>query len=173
MPLYQLEGRTPRVHPEAYIAPTAIVIGDVEIGAGSSVWFGAVVRGDQARITIGNGSNVQDTAVIHCAEGMPTVIGNEVTIGHAALLEGCVVEDLALVGMGAILLQRSRLGRAAVLAAGAVLRQGGEVPEGMVAAGVPAEVKKAVSGDAARWVGRPAEHYRELARTYRVSLRVV
>jgi carbonic anhydrase/acetyltransferase-like protein (isoleucine patch superfamily) len=171
MPVYELEGRRPQVHPEAYLAPTAVVIGDVEIGAGSSVWFGAVIRGDHARITIGAGTNVQDQAVIHCAEDLPTRIGDEVTIGHGALLEGCVVDDLAMVGMGAIMLQRSVLGARAVLAAGGLLLQEAEIPAGMLAAGVPAQVKRAVSGEAARWIGRPAWNYRELARTYRETLK--
>jgi carbonic anhydrase/acetyltransferase-like protein (isoleucine patch superfamily) len=171
MPEFELCGKRPRVHPEAYVAPTATIIGDVEVGPGASVWFGVVLRGDQDRITIGAGSNVQDNTVIHCAEGMPTVVGENVTIGHGALLEGCLVEDLATVGMGAIMLQRSRLGAGSVLAAGALLRQGQEIPPGTIAAGVPAEVKKQVSGDAVRWVGRPAQHYQERARQYRAGLR--
>src|SRR5438128_1499806 len=116
MPEFELGGRRPRVHPDAYVAPTAVLIGDVELGANASVWFGAVLRGDESSISIGADSNVQDNAVIHCSANLPTVVGEGVTIGHLACLEGCTVEDGALVGMGAIMLQRSRLGAGAVLA---------------------------------------------------------
>src|SRR2546428_3453778 len=126
MPEFELGGRRPRVHPDAYVAPTAVLIGDVELGANASVWFGAVLRGDESSISIGADSNVQDNAVIHCSANLPTVVGEGVTIGHLACLEGCTVEDGALVGMGAIMLQRSRLGAGAVLAAGSLLTEGSE-----------------------------------------------
>jgi carbonic anhydrase/acetyltransferase-like protein (isoleucine patch superfamily) len=168
---FEFEGRRPRVHDEAYVAPTAVLVGDVEVGAGASIWFGAVLRGDESSIQVGEGSNIQDNAVIHCSEGMPTVIGRDVTIGHAALLEGCIVEDGALVGTGSIMLQRSRLGAGSMLAAGAVLGEGSEVPPGHLAAGVPAQVKKELSGSSADWMPRPAGHYQRLGRAYRQTLR--
>jgi carbonic anhydrase/acetyltransferase-like protein (isoleucine patch superfamily) len=171
VPEYELEGIRPRVHPDAFIAPTAVLIGDVEVGPGASIWFGAVLRGDQAAIVIGAGSNVQDNAVIHCSEGLPTLIGENVTIGHQACLEGCVVEAGALVGTGAIMLQRSRLGAGSLLAAGAVLAEGRDVPAGHLAAGVPAQVKKPLSGSSAHWVQGPAEHYQANARRFRGALR--
>jgi carbonic anhydrase/acetyltransferase-like protein (isoleucine patch superfamily) len=171
MPEFELDGKRPRVHPDAYVAPTAALIGDVEVGAGASVWFGVVLRADEAAIVIGPGSNVQDNCVIHCAAGLPTTIGENVTVGHQACLEGCVVEDGAVVGMGAIMLQRSRLGAGSMLAAGAVLPEGREVPAGHLAAGVPAEVKKPLAGSSARWVGWTAEHYRENGRRYQRALR--
>jgi carbonic anhydrase/acetyltransferase-like protein (isoleucine patch superfamily) len=171
MPEFELDGRRPRVHPDAYVAPTAVLIGDVELGAGASVWFGAILRGDESTITIGRGSNVQDGTVIHCSAGLPTVVGENVTIGHRACLEGCVVEDGALVGTGSIMLQRSRLGKGAMLAAGSVLGEGREVPAGHLAAGIPAEVKKELSGSSADWVVRPAQHYRENSVRYRRGLR--
>ncbi len=171
MPELELDGKRPRVHPDAFVAPTAAVIGDVEIGREASIWFGVVLRGDEASIVVGDGSNVQDNAVVHCAAGLPTVIGAEVTVGHHACLEGCVVEDGAVVGIGAIMLQRSRLGAGAMLAAGAVLPEGKEVPAGHLAAGVPADVKKPLSGSSERWVTRTAEHYQETGRRYRKGLR--
>jgi carbonic anhydrase/acetyltransferase-like protein (isoleucine patch superfamily) len=171
MPEFELGGRRPRVHPDAYVAPTAVLIGDVELGPGASVWFGVVLRGDEARITIGAGSNVQDNVVIHCSRELPTVIGENVTIGHMACLEGCMVEDGALVGTGAIMLQRSRLGAGAMLAAGALLQEGGEVPSGQLAAGVPAVVKKPLSGSSAGWLERAAVHYRQNIERYRRDLR--
>jgi carbonic anhydrase/acetyltransferase-like protein (isoleucine patch superfamily) len=171
MPEFELGGRRPRVHPDAYVAPTAVLIGEVELGANASVWFGAVLRGDESSISIGAGSNVQDNAVIHCSANLPTVVGEGVTIGHLACLEGCTVEDGALVGTGAIMLQRSRLGAGALLAAGSLLTEGSEVPPGRLAAGVPAVVKKSLSGSSAGWVERPAQRYRENAVHYRHGLR--
>lgn len=171
MPQFELDGRRPQVHPDAWVAPTAVLIGDVEIAAHASVWFGAVLRGDEASIVVGPGSNVQDNAVVHCAEGLSTVIGANVTVGHHACLEGCVVEDGALVGTGSVLLQRSRLGAGAMLAAGAVLGEGREVPAGHLAAGVPAEVKKPLGGSSADWVVTATRRYHENARRYRKGLR--
>ena len=170
---FELGGKRPKVHPDAYIAPTAVLIGDVEIEAGASVWFGAVLRGDEATIKVGEGANVQDNAVIHCAENLPTVIERNASVGHSAQLEGCVVEQGALVGMGATMLQRSRLGAGSMLAAGAVLPEGEAVPPAHLAAGVPAKVKKKLEGSSASWVGTAAEHYRDRAITYRAKLRPV
>jgi carbonic anhydrase/acetyltransferase-like protein (isoleucine patch superfamily) len=168
---FEFEGRRPKVHPDAYIAPTAVLIGEVEIGAGASVWFGAVLRGDEAAIKVGDGANVQDNAVIHCARDLPTVIEHDASVGHSAQLEGCVVETGAVVGMGAIMLQRSRLGAGSMLAAGAVLGEGQAVPAGHMAAGVPATVKKALDGSSSSWVGITAQHYRDRAVRYRAKLR--
>jgi len=159
------------VHPDAYIAPTAVLIGDVEVGAGASVWFGAVLRGDEAAITVGDGANVQDNAVLHCARNLPTVIERNASVGHSAQLEGCVVEQSAVVGMGATMLQRSRLGAGSMLAAGAVLGEGKSVPAGHMAAGVPATVKKPLDGSAGSWVGTTAKHYQDRAVLYRANLR--
>lgn len=170
MPEFELGGKRPRVHPEAYVAPTAVLIGDVEVEAHASVWFGVVLRGDASKIVIGEGTNVQDNAVIHCSHELPTILERNVTVGHLACLEGCVVEEGALVGTGAIMLQRSRLGRGAMLAAGSLLAEGREVPAGHLAAGVPAEVKKELSGSSAEWVVRPAQHYQENARRFRRDL---
>jgi len=127
---FELSGKRPSVHPDAYIAPTAVLIGDVEVGAGASVWFGAVLRGDEAAIKVGDGANIQDNVVVHCAHDLPTLIERNASVGHSAQLEGCVVEEGALVGMGAIMLQRSRLGAGSMLAAGAVLGEGKSVPAG-------------------------------------------
>jgi carbonic anhydrase/acetyltransferase-like protein (isoleucine patch superfamily) len=171
VPEYELDGRRPRVHPDAFVAPTAVLIGDVEIGPHASIWFGVVLRGDESAIVIGAGSNVQDNTVIHCSAGLPTMIGENVTVGHQSCLEGCVVESGAVVGTGSIMLQRSRLGAGAMLAAGAVLPEGREVPAGHLAAGVPAEIKKPLQGASARWVTGTAEHYQDNGRRYRQGLR--
>ena len=170
---FELGGRRPKVHPDAYIAPTAVLIGDVEIEAGASIWFGAVLRGDEATIKIGEGANVQDNAVIHCAENLPTVIERNASVGHSAQLEGCTVEQGALVGMGATMLQRSRLGAGSMLAAGAVLQEGAHIPPGQMAAGVPAVVKKPLDGSSKKWVGTAAQHYRDRAARYRAGLKPI
>ena len=166
MPIYAFAGTEPHVADNAFVAPTATLIGAVELGSEASVWFGAVLRADFDRIAIGAGSCVQDNAVIHTAEGVPTIVGTNVTIGHAAMLEGCVVEDGALVAMGAIVLQGARVGGGALVAAGSVVREGQEVPPGSLAAGVPAVVKKSVDGSSRRWVETAAAEYRELRRRY-------
>jgi carbonic anhydrase/acetyltransferase-like protein (isoleucine patch superfamily) len=167
---FELAGKRPKVHPDAYIAPTAVLIGDVEVEAGASIWFGAVLRADEAKIKVGEGANIQDNAVIHCAEDLPTLIEKNASVGHSAQLEGCVVEEGALVGMGATMLQRSRLGAGSMLAAGAVLQEGREVPAGHMAAGVPAMVKKPLDGSSNNWVGTTAPHYRDRAVRYRAHL---
>ena len=139
--LVELSGKRPIVAADVFIAPTAVLIGDVTIERGASVWFGAVLRGDFGRIVIGAGSCVQDNAVIHTAEELPTLVGSDVTIGHLAMSEGCVVEDRALVGMGSVVLQGARIGTGAMLAAGSVVVEGSEIPPGVLAAGIPATVR--------------------------------
>ena len=170
---FELGGKRPRVHPDAYIAPTAVLIGDVEVEAGASVWFGAVLRGDEALIKVGRGANIQDNAVVHCATNLPTLIEQDATVGHSAQLEGCVVARGALVGMGAIMLQRSHLGAGSMLAAGAVLQEGMAVPPGHLAAGVPATVKKMLHGSSSQWVATAAKHYQDRAAAYRAKLKSV
>jgi carbonic anhydrase/acetyltransferase-like protein (isoleucine patch superfamily) len=170
MPQFEFERKRPRVDASAWVAPTAVLVGDVEVGEGASIWFGAVIRGDVAPITIGAGTNVQDNAVVHCARGLPTKIGANVTIGHLACLEGCVVEDGAVVGIASVMLQRTRLGKGSMLAAGSVLSEGAEVPAGHLAAGTPAQVKKQLSGSSADWVDSTARHYQEAGRAYKAHL---
>jgi carbonic anhydrase/acetyltransferase-like protein (isoleucine patch superfamily) len=131
----------------------------VHVGDRASIWFGAVLRGDSSRITIGARASVQDNAVIHCAEDLPTVVGEDVIVGHAAMLEGCEIEDGAVVGMGAIVLQRARLGAGSVLAAGAVLSERREI-------GPPAVEKKPLSGSAQSWAETAAAEYQQYRHRY-------
>jgi carbonic anhydrase/acetyltransferase-like protein (isoleucine patch superfamily) len=170
--IHAFEGKEPRIARDAFVAPSATLIGDVVLEAESSVWFGAVLRGDFDRIVVGGGSCVQDNAVLHAAEGLPTLLGENVTVGHAAMLEGCVVEDGAVIAMGASVLQRARVGAGALVAAGSVVREGQEIPAGTLAAGVPAEVKKPLDGSSRRWVETAAAEYRELRRRYLNELTV-
>jgi len=166
MPLYALGGLEPQVADDAFVAPTAALIGAVHLASEASVWFGAVLRGDFDRVEIGEGSCVQDNAVIHAASGHPTIVGKNATVGHAALLEGCVVEDGALISMGAIVLQRARVGAGALVGAGSVVLEGQEIPPAVVAVGVPAVVKKRVDGSSRRWLETAASEYRALRRRY-------
>lgn len=157
--IIELDGITPRIAEDAYVAPTAVLIGDVEVAAGASIWFGAVLRGDNSAIRIGAGSNVQDNCVIHCAKDLPTIVGANVTVGHMAMLEGCEIGDGSLIGMGAIVLQRATVGSGSLVAAGAVVGEGVEIPPGVLAAGVPARVKKEIAGESQRWVEHAAREY--------------
>jgi carbonic anhydrase/acetyltransferase-like protein (isoleucine patch superfamily) len=157
--LIEYEGKTPQVAGDAFLAPTAVLIGDVTVSAGASIWFGAVLRGDNSRIVIGKGSNVQDNCVIHCADGLPTLVGDNVTVGHMAMLEGCTIGDGSLVGMGAIVLQRAAVGPGSLVAAGAVVGEGVQIPGGVLAAGTPAKVKKELAGSSEHWVQTAAREY--------------
>jgi carbonic anhydrase/acetyltransferase-like protein (isoleucine patch superfamily) len=171
--IVELDGVRPTIGADVWLAPTAVLIGDVHVGDRASIWFGAVLRGDATRITVGAGTSVQDNRVIHCAHELPTVIGVDVIVGHGALLEGCVVEDGAVIGMGAIVLQRAKVGARSVLAAGAVLSERREVGPGMLAAGVPAAEKKPLSGSAQRWTETAAKEYQRYRARYLAGAKVV
>jgi carbonic anhydrase/acetyltransferase-like protein (isoleucine patch superfamily) len=171
--ILEFEGRRPRIPADTYLAPTAVVIGDVTVGAGASIWFGAVLRGDFGSIVLGEGSNVQDNVVVHTSERFSTSIGADVTIGHLATLEGCVIEDGALIGMGAVVLSRARIGAGSLVAAGSVVGEGFEVPPGMLAAGAPARVVKELSGSARQWLERAAPAYRSARLRYLESSRIL
>ena len=161
-----LDGITPQVGADVYLAPTAMLIGDVHIGDRASVWFGAVLRGDAARIEIGAETSVQDNVVVHCAAQLPTIVGDRVTVGHSAVLEGCVIEDRSLIGMGAVVLQHARVGTGSVIAAGAVVSERAEIPPGVLAAGVPAQVKKELSGSSQRWLETAVDDYQARRRLF-------
>jgi carbonic anhydrase/acetyltransferase-like protein (isoleucine patch superfamily) len=164
--IYPFEGKTPKVAEDAFIAPTATLIGDVVVEAGASVWFGAVLRGDFNRIVVGAGTTVQDNSVIHSNPATPTIIGENVTVGHLSMLEACEVGDGALVGMGSIVLNLSKVGDHAMLAAGTVVREGQEIPSRVLAAGIPAQIKKELDGSAAEWVQTAALEYQSLRLKY-------
>jgi carbonic anhydrase/acetyltransferase-like protein (isoleucine patch superfamily) len=167
--LLELDGVAPTIGGDVFLAPTAVLIGDVRVGDRANIWFGAVLRGDRAHIEVGEEASIQDNAVIHCALGLPTVIGRRVIVGHGALLEGCEIEHQAVIGMGAIVLQRARVGPGAMLAAGAVLSERSVVRGGVLAAGVPAREKKELSGSAQEWTRTAADEYQELRRRYLTS----
>lgn len=161
-------GIHPRVDPSAFVAPNATIIGNVTIGAEASVWFGAVIRGDdpEFEIRIGARTSIQDNCVIHVSKQGATVIGDDVTVGHGAVMESCAIGDRALIGMNAVVLQRATIGEGALVAAGAVVGEGTQIPPRTLAAGAPARVKKELEGESLRWVTTSAEHYVELSRDY-------
>ncbi len=147
MPIYALGDRTPTIHPDAFIHPDAVVIGDVRIGAESSIWPGAVLRGDYGTIIVGARTSIQDGAIIHAVEEYPTVIGDDCVIGHLAHLEGCVIEDRALIGSGSIVLHEATVHSGATVGAGAVVRNRMDVPANSLAIGVPAVVRPEASSE--------------------------
>jgi carbonic anhydrase/acetyltransferase-like protein (isoleucine patch superfamily) len=167
VPLYPYRGKRPIIAPDAWVAPTACLIGDVAVEAGASVWFNVTVRGDMAPVRIGPRSNVQDGCVIHTDEGEPTLIGADVTLGHGAIVHSSVVEDNVLIGMAAVLVGGNRIGRNTIVGAGAVLPEGLRVPEGKLVVGVPARVTRDSRPDDARWTVAAAAHYVDLSREYR------
>ena len=173
--IVELDGVAPTIGEGVYLAPTAVLVGDVRVGDRCNIWFGTVLRGDarNSHIEIGAGCSIQDNAVIHCADDLPTVIGADVVVGHGALLEGCTVDDRALIGMGSIILQHVHVGAGALVAAGAVVSERTEIPAGVLAAGVPSRiVKKELSGSALAWTESAAGHYQELREHYLRTSRV-
>ena len=129
-----------RFHPTAFVAPGAVVTGDVTLGARVSVWFQTVIRGDSDRVEIGDDTNLQDLTLVHQDEGMPAIIGSRVTVGHRAIIHGCTIEDDCLIGMGAILLSGARIGSGSLVAAGALVKEGQVIPPGSLVVGAPARV---------------------------------
>ncbi len=140
-------GVLPRIAASAYIDPSAQVIGDVEIGERSSIWPGAVLRGDVNPIRIGDETSLQDNCVVHVDVGEPTTIGNRVTIGHSVVLHGCTIEDDCLIGIGAIVLNGARIHQGAVVGAGSLVPEGAEIPPGSLVLGVPGKVRRQVTGE--------------------------
>jgi carbonic anhydrase/acetyltransferase-like protein (isoleucine patch superfamily) len=149
-----------------FIAPTATVIGNVTIAPGSSVWFGAVIRSDMALIQIGRNTSVQDNAVIHVREGIDTRVGDQVTMGHGAIVHGAQIENTVLIGIGAIILDRARVGECSIVGAGAVVTEGTQIPRRSLVLGVPGKVVKEVTAEQIQWIEANAKSYTELAQRY-------
>jgi carbonic anhydrase/acetyltransferase-like protein (isoleucine patch superfamily) len=169
MPIYALGDLVPQIHPDAYVHPDAVIIGDVHLGAGSSVWPGAVLRGDGGTIRIGERTSVQDNAVLHTTPESPTVVGNGCVLGHLIHLEGCTIEDDVLVGNASMVLHRAVIRRGSVVAANSVVLNDVEVPAGALAAGSPAVLKPGRARREEAVTG--AESYVERIEVYRRGLR--
>ncbi|MDN5582942.1 MAG: gamma carbonic anhydrase family protein [Corynebacterium sp.] len=157
-------GRVPRIHASAYVAPTAVIIGDVEIGADSSVFYGVVIRGDVGSIRIGERTNIQDNSVLHVDTGVSNVLGDDVTVGHQALVHGASVGDGTLIGMSSSLLSGSTVGAGTLIGAGATVLEGQDVPDGVLAAGLPAKVRRELTDEERAGLVTHAGHYVEIAR---------
>jgi len=171
MPLFAFEGREPVISPEAWIAPTATLVGDVRVEAAASIWYGAVLRADFGAIVVRRGANVQDGSVLHGGADPVTEVGEGATIGHLCVVHGAVIGAEALVGNGATVLDGAAVGPHALVAAGATVPPGMTIPGGMLAAGVPARILGEVSGGARQWVEANPEVYRELARRHAAGTR--
>jgi len=169
MPIYALGDAVPQIHATAYIHPEAVIIGRVTIGADASIWGCAVLRGDDGGIVIGDGSNVQDGAVVHCTAELDTIVGKRCTIGHIAHLEGCRVLDGALIGTGSVVLHNAVIGEGALVGANAVVVGGTVVPPGAMALGIPAKVREGAA-DVAE-IDRGTQTYIDRGRYYRTNLR--
>jgi len=160
-------GKTPQIDPSAFVADNATIIGEVTLGARSSVWFGAVLRGDVFHIRIGEDTSIQDNSVIHVTHDQyATVVGSKVTVGHSVTLHGCTVGDQCIVGMGAIILDQAVIGDRCIVGAGALVTPGTKIPAGHLAVGSPARVKRPLTEDELSWLSASALHYVELVKQY-------
>jgi len=169
--MYELgEARVTTEGDDHYLAPNASVIGNVTLGRGVSIWFNAVLRGDADRIVIGEGSNVQDGAVLHVDPGYPLTLGRHVTVGHKAMLHGCTVGDGSLIGINAVVLNGARIGRHCIIGANALVREGMEVPDGSLVLGTPARVRRSLTEEEQQQLILQAEHYVANGRRYREQL---
>ena len=155
--------KKPDIHPSVFVAPGAVVRGDVQLAAGSSVFYNAVLRGDRAAISIGEGTNIQDNCVVHVEYDLPVTVGKNVTVGHGAILHGCTIGDETLIGMGAILLNGAVIGRHCIVGAGALVTQNTVIPDGSLVYGSPARVKGQLDEAAITDIRRNAVDYRREA----------
>jgi carbonic anhydrase/acetyltransferase-like protein (isoleucine patch superfamily) len=157
----------PKIHGSCFVAPTADIIGDVTVGEKSSIWYKTVLRGDVNKIEVGSYTNIQDGSIVHVADEYPTIIGNNVTIGHGAIIHGCTIEDGAFIGMGAIILDGAVVGEGALIGAGALVTEGKEIPPHSLAVGIPAKVIKRLSEENIQMAKDRAIKYAKLAKEYK------
>ena len=173
MPLYTVSGRTPQISDTAWIAPNASVIGSVTLGAGSSVWWNGVVRGDDEAITIGARCNIQDGSVLHTDPGLQLIIGRDVTIGHRVILHGCTIGDGCLIGMGATLLNRAVIGKNCLIGANALIPEGKVIPDRSLVVGAPGRIVRELTDDELAKIARGNHHYVENWQRYASELREI
>ncbi|MGW7369035.1 gamma carbonic anhydrase family protein [Streptomyces sp. NPDC054841] len=163
-------GKEPQIAPDAFTAPTSVVIGEVTLAAGASVWYHAVLRADCGPIVLGADSNIQDNCTVHVDPGFPVTVGERVSVGHNAVLHGCTVEDDVLVGMGATVLNGAHIGAGSLIAAQALVPQGMRVPPGSLVAGVPAKVRRELTDEEREGIKLNAAMYLELAKEHQAAL---
>lgn len=162
--------RRPQIDPDAWLAPHSVVSGSVTIGAGSSIWYGVSVRGDNAQITLGERVNLQDNVVVHADADYPATVEDDVSVGHAAVLHGCTVGSGTIVGMAAVVMNGAVIGRSCLIAGGAVVLEGTQIPDGSLVAGVPAKVRRELTPEEREGLGAGIAHYPGLAATHRAAL---
>jgi len=173
MAIYELDGKTPRLASGAWVADSAQVIGDVELGENASVWFGTVVRGDGDAIRIGRGSNIQDASVLHIDAGKPLTMGEYVTVGHRVVLHGCSIGDHSLIGIGAVVLNGARIGKNCLVGAGSLVTEDKEFPDGSMILGSPARLVRSLSAEQIEGMQRIALGYVKNAQRYQSGLKKV
>lgn len=173
MALYELDGVAPQLAAGAWVADSAQVIGNVKMDVDSSVWFGAVLRGDTETLTIGRNSNIQDLSVLHADVGCPLTIGENVTVGHQVMLHGCTIGDNSLIGIQAVVLNNARIGRNCIVGAGSVVTEGKEFPDNSLIIGAPAKVVRTLDEAAAAKLRQSAEHYVDNARRFASGLKKI
>ncbi len=171
MALYELDGVAPRVAETAWVADSAEVMGNVVLGDNASIWFGAVLRGDNETLTIGAGTNVQDGSVLHSDHGQPLTLGERVTVGHKVVLHGCTVGDESLIGIGAVVLNGARIGKNCLVGAGALVTEGKEFPDGSMILGSPAKAVRQLTPEQMEGLRKSAQTYIDNARRFRAGLR--
>lgn len=173
MPIYTLADKHPQLAPDAWVAPNATVIGDIRLAAGVSIWWNAVLRGDNDPIEIGANSNIQDGSVLHTDEGVPMRIGANVTVGHMVMMHGCTVGDGSLIGIGSIILNRAVIGRQCIVGANTLIPEGKVFPDRVLIVGSPGKVVRELSDEEVARLAHSAEHYVQNAARYRQELRAV
>jgi carbonic anhydrase/acetyltransferase-like protein (isoleucine patch superfamily) len=174
MPLFELDGRAPQVHPDAFVAPTATLVGDVVVEEGASIWYGAVIRADFSRVVVRAGANVQDGAVLHGPPDTPTEVGPRATVAHLCVVHGAVLGEQCLIANGCTVLDGARVGAGSLVAAHSLVAAGADIPAGVLAAGSPAVVKRQLEGSPAEfWVKANPAAYAELARRHAAGLRQI
>ncbi|MGX9350443.1 gamma carbonic anhydrase family protein [Shimia sp. W99] len=173
MPIYELDGLRPTIAETAWIAPDANIIGNVVIEEGASVWFGCTLRGDNEKIVIGKGTNVQENTVMHTDLGFPLLIGENCTIGHKVMLHGCTIADNSLIGMGATVLNGARIATNCLIGAGALVTEGKEIPEASLVMGAPGKVVRTLDEKALTGLEFSALHYQDNARRFKMGLKEV
>lgn len=171
MAIYALDGIAPQLADSAWVADSAQVMGDVALAADTSIWFGAVLRGDTEIIRIGRGSNIQDLSVLHADVGMPLTVGEDVTVGHQVMLHGCTIGDGSLIGIGAVVLNGAVIGKGCLVGAGALVTEGKVFPDGSMILGSPAKVVRQLSPEQLEGLRLSAQHYVDNARRFRKGLK--
>ncbi|WP_309679488.1 gamma carbonic anhydrase family protein [Polaromonas sp.] len=171
MAIYQLDDMKPALHESAWVADSAQVMGNVALAQDSSVWFGVVIRGDTETISVGRGSNIQDNSVLHADDGLPLVIGDNVTVGHQVMLHGCSIGDGSLIGIQSVVLNGAKIGKNCLVGAGSLVTEGKEFPDGCMILGSPAKAVKQLSAEQIEGLKMSAKHYVDNARRYKAGLK--